>query len=130
MAIKHWTVTLIGMSVLVGAIIGPVQSAAASLQVAHPPFVQIIAHHLSVLSVSQGRLTETATYQTTESLTSVLTWYTGRYQLEPGQHKPGQCVILKKAVSHFMFCEHLLATLCPSGTGTRVVLYRDLHLQP
>ena len=91
MAMKHLTLRLIGILVLVGAIVGLAQADAAGLQIgsgANPPSVQFVAQHLDLHSASQGRLTERTTYQTSESLSSALTWYTARYEPEARQHMP------------------------------------------
>jgi hypothetical protein len=130
---KNLSLALIGVSVLAAVILGTGAVAAADLQDAaglNPHSIQIIRQYVNLRSASKGRISAMGTYQTNDTLTAVLTHYIGRYQPEPGQHKIGQCVILRRANSYFVLRQTVLVTLCALGNGTRIVQYRDFYLGP
>ena len=128
---KHLMLVLLGVSILVVGILGANQALAADLQDAAgfgTPSDQITSRHLNLSLAAQGRISETETFQTTETLTSVLARYKSQYQLQPGQPKPGQCIVLKQTDSYFVFHQTVLVTLCPAGTGSRALVYREFYL--
>ncbi len=131
MAMKHLTLALIGVALLAVAVLGAGGVAAASLPDVpglQPQSVQNMSRHLNLRSASKGRISETETYQTTDTLAVVLARYTGLYQLEPGRPKAGQCVLLRKANSYYAFHQTVLITVCPTAQGTQVIFSRNYYL--
>lgn len=63
----------------------------------------MIGRHHYLISVRQGRVNETDTYTTIDTQIALLARYTKRYEPEPGQYKPGQCIVVKKMTNYFVF---------------------------
>jgi hypothetical protein len=128
---KHLLVALLISLIFALGAMGAGRVAAADLQDAsglYPGSVQVIAEHINLRAARQGRVSETGTYQTADAFSAVLTWYSGRYKPEPGQHKPNQCVILKRADSYIAFHQTVTVTLCPLTHGTQIIFNRNYYL--
>jgi hypothetical protein len=130
---KRLTLALIGVSILAVAVVSATAAAVTGWRVvarSDPRLFQSIGLPLNVRSISPGRIHETDSYESTDTPATVLKRYAGHYQPEPGQFKPGQCILLRQAASYWAFRQTELVTLCPVEAGTRVSVLHDVFLTP
>ena len=127
---KHAFLAFVGISVLAGVLgaSGPVAASRQQAAALRLLSVQHIREHLDLRAAAQGRISQTDSYVTADSMQTVLTRYVGAFQPEPGQHKPGQCVVLRRSRSNSIVRHAELVTVCQSGNGTRIINYSRLFV--